>query len=101
MLRRCATQGLNGAVLHHGADEAGAVFVVINHLNGLFDLLVPPPGPAYDDKGERRFERVYDTPQDWPQLQEYIAKRRRADPDIWVVEIEDRQGLAGLQPTSI
>ncbi len=98
LLRRCAVQGLNGAVLHRGAEEAGAVYVVINHLDGLHHLLVPPPGPAYDEDGERQFELAYPEPQPWLPLSAYIAKRRKSDPDIWVVEIEDRNGLAGLEP---
>jgi hypothetical protein len=96
LLRRCAVQGLNGAVVHRGAAEAGAVFVIINQLNGLHHLLVPPPGPAYDDIGDRQFEMAFPDPKPWPEISAYVAKRRKTDPDIWVVEIEDRHGLAGL-----
>ncbi len=98
LLRRCAVQGLNGAVLHRGAEEAGAVYVVINHLNGTHHLLVPPPGPAYDAEGERQFELAFPELRAWPPLSDYIAKLRKSDPDIWVVEIEDRDGMAGLKP---
>ncbi len=98
LLRRCTVQGLNGAVLHRGAEEAGAVYVVVNHLNGLHHLLAPPPGPAYDEAGDRQFELAFPEPQPWLQVSDYIAKRRKSDPDIWVVEVEDRTGLAGLKP---
>ena len=100
-LRRCQVQGLNGAVVHRGAEEAGAVFVVINHLDGGYDLLVPPPGPAYNDDGERRFEKAFATPQPWPTINEVLARRKKSDSDIWVVEIDDRHGLAGLQPEPV
>jgi hypothetical protein len=57
LLRRCAGEGLFGAVLHKGNAEAGALMVVINHCDGGYTLLAPPPGPAYDAQGTRQFEK--------------------------------------------
>jgi hypothetical protein len=97
LLRRCSVHGKFGAVLHKGNAEAGAVMVVINHLNNTHTLLVPPPGPAYDEEGERRFSNRTATPQAWSEINALIARARRVDDDLWVVEIEDRDGFAGLQ----
>jgi hypothetical protein len=99
-LRRCEVAGKFGAVLHRGAEEAGAVFVVINHLDGTHHLLGPPPGPSINDEGERLFVNEFAAPVDWPTLREKIERHRKSDPDIWVVEVEDRTGLAGLKPSS-
>ncbi len=96
LLRRCAGTGHFGAVIHHGADEAGAVYVYINHLNGTYDLLSPPPGPAYNEEGERRFMKEFASPVDWQQASEVVARRRKSDPDLWAVEIEDRYGFASI-----
>ena len=96
LLRRCAGEGLFGAVIHHGADEAGAVFIYINHLDGTYDLLSPPPGPAYDAEGQRRFMKEFPFPIDWAQASAIVARRRKFDPDLWAVEIEDRSGLASI-----
>jgi hypothetical protein len=96
LLRRCSVEGKFGAVLHKGNAEAGAVFIVINHLNGTHSLLAPPPGPAYDENGERRFEKRTPTPLPWFETSEKIERIRRSDDDIWVVEIEDREGFANL-----
>lgn len=96
LLRRNSVEGRFGAVLKRGAEEAGAVYVVINHLDGRYDLLGPPPGPAYDDEGQRRFERLLPQSSQWPEINTLLERRRTSDPDIWIVEIEDRQGLAGL-----
>ena len=96
LLRRCSAQGHFGAVIHHGADEAGVIFIYINHLNGTYDLLAPPPGPAYDENGERRFVRQFDSPVDWEKASNIVQKRRKFDPDLWAVEIEDRNGFAGI-----
>ena len=94
-LRTCQTQGKFGAVLHAGDDDAGAVFVVINHLDGQHTLLGPPPGAAIDDDGNRRFE-LRGNGLDWQQVSEKLRALRSFDSDLWAVEVEDRTGLAGL-----
>lgn len=98
LLRRCELQGMFGAVLHRGAAEAGALYVVVNHLDGTYDMLAPPPGAAYDDAGERRFVSAFATPVPWADVSAKLARARQFDSDIWAVEIEDRNGFAGLTP---
>lgn len=95
-LRRCDINGQFGAILKKGADEAGAVYVVINHLDGSHDLLAPAPGSAFDDSGERRFVKDVAAPVPWPEITERMERRKRVDPDLWLIEVEDRNGLAGL-----
>jgi hypothetical protein len=98
LLRTCETRGLFGAVLTKGAEEAGAVFVVINHLNGEHTLLGPPPGPSHDDEGTRLFIRESKVKLSWDDVREKMARKQRSDTDLWLVEIEDREGLAGIVP---
>jgi hypothetical protein len=95
-LRRHQVEGRYGAVIRKGAEEAGAVYVIVNHLDGTMHVFGPAPGPAYDDKGERRFALELGGPVDAASVDSLLARRRAADPDIWVVEIEDRVGNAGL-----
>jgi hypothetical protein len=97
-LRRCSVEGKFGAVLHVGNADAGALMIVVNHLNNTHSLLGPPPGPAYDESGERRFELRTPNPLPWFDMREKIERARRFDEDLWVVEIEDRDGFAGIQP---
>jgi hypothetical protein len=96
LLRRCQAQGHYGAVVRRGAAEAGAVFIIVNHLDGTCDLLGPPPGPAYDDSGERRFAKEFINPVSLQEIEKHLHRKRKSDPDLWEVEIEDRKGLAGL-----
>jgi hypothetical protein len=97
LLRRCQAQGLFGAVIRKGAEEAGAVFVIVNHLDGSFHLLGPAPGPSIDEAGDRRWILEAVPPAGQAEIDAILDKRRRVDSDIWVVEIEDRTGLAGLE----
>jgi len=96
LLRRCQGEAKFGAVLHSGADEAGAVYVAVNHLNGNYDLLGPPAGSSHDEEGTRIFRKAIAQPALWDEVREFIARQRKFDSDIWVVEIEDRTGFAGL-----
>ena len=100
LLRRCNGEGKYGAVIKKGAEEAGAVYVTINHLDGTYDLLEPPPGPSHDDQGNLLFSKAFALPAPWPEVQARFDRRLKADRDLWLVEIEDRVGLAGLNATS-
>ena len=83
-----------GAVRRRGAEEAGAVFVKIALMDGTAILFVPAPQTAYDDS--RPVERVFI--QSPPQaVEEQVIEARLAkeigfDPDVWIVEVEDREG---------
>ncbi len=96
-LRSNEVAGRFGAVLRKGAAEAGAVYVVINHLDGTLTVLGPAPGSAYDDKGDRRFVREFAAPVSWEDARQKLDRRAGQDTDMWIVEIEDRQGVAGLE----
>jgi hypothetical protein len=95
-LRRWFAQGGYAAVLRKGAVEAGAVYVVINRLDGTLTVFGPAPGPAYDEAGDRRWALASPQTTDPTTLATLIAKLERIDPDIWVIEVEDRHGTGGL-----
>jgi hypothetical protein len=93
-LRRCQGAGVFGAVRRRGAEEAGAVFVKVALMDGTAMLFVPAPQTAYDDS--RPVERVF-TPSPPQAVEEQAVEARLAkeisfDPDIWIVEIEDKAG---------
>ena len=95
-LRRWQTQGVYGAVIHKGAAEAGAIYVIVNHLDGKFHFFGPAPGPSHDEEGERRWSEVVSYPVSQEVLTQRVERAKSFDPDIWIVEIEDRTGTAGL-----
>ncbi|MDQ0469713.1 DUF1491 family protein [Labrys wisconsinensis] len=91
-IRRCAVEGAAAALRHRGAEEAGAVFVKVDRLDGTAALYGPAPQSLADPGGERRFVRL--TPEGATPLEaEQILQRQlRYDSDLWIVEAEDRQG---------
>ena len=93
-LRRCQSEGVFGAVRRRGAEEAGAVFVKVALLNGNAMLYAPAPQSAYDDS--RPVERVFAPSPAFPveerKIEERLMKEISFDPDVWIVETEDKAG---------
>ena len=89
-------EGLYGAVLRKGAEEAGAVYVIVDHRDGTCHLFGPAPGASHDEAGERRWVAEVSPPRGPPDAAALLERRARFDPDIWIVEIEDPKGTAGL-----
>ena len=95
-LRRCNIQGAFAAVRRRGAEEAGAVFVIINRLDGNAVLYGPAAQSAFDEAhpADRMFTAILggDAPAPEADVETRLAKEIRFDPDIWIVEVEDRAG---------
>ncbi len=90
-IRRSQSEGAFATVVHKGAEEAGAIFVVVNDLAGNLTLYGPAPQILYDAgaPSERQFECLIQG-QSQSDIDEKIRRERSFDPDIWVLEIEDR-----------
>lgn len=99
--RRCNVEGKYCTIVAKGAAEAGAVFVMVNRLDGRFHLLGPAPGPAFDEQGDRRFIEELPFPATESEVNALLNRRKKFDSDIWIVEVEDRNGTAGLTPAQV
>lgn len=96
-LRRCATEGAFATLRKRGAAEAGAIFVVLDRLDGRMAVFGPAPQSEAGEDGVRRFARVHD--EEWidgAAAAERIRRETKFDPDQWIVDVEDRQGRAFL-----
>jgi hypothetical protein len=80
-------------VRHRGAEEAGAIFVKLNRLDGTAELFGPAPQSAFDDARptDRLFSRCL-AEQSEAKIEERLVRELRFDPDAWIVEVEDRAG---------
>ena len=92
-IRRCAVEGASAVLRRRGAEEAGAVFVKVDRLDGTADLYGPAPQSLVSDSdGQRLFVRLTPpgaTPLD---AEQRLVREIRFDPDLWIVEAEDRAG---------
>jgi hypothetical protein len=94
-LRRCQVEGVFAVLRRRGAEEAGAVFIKISRLDGTAELFGPAPQSVFDDAqpAERAFSRCLTTqPAAEADVETYLAREVRFDPDVWIVEVEDRAG---------
>lgn len=100
-MRRCHIEGAFAAVRRHGADEAGAVFIKINRLDGSGVLYGPAPQSAFDEAqpSDRMFTAVLgrDAPAAEADIEARMQREMRFDPDLWLVEVEDREGRSFLE----
>jgi len=94
-VRRCEIGGAYGAVRRRGAEEAGAIFIKINRLDGTADLYGPAPQSAFGEArpADRAFAAcLKELPAAETEVEAFLGREIRFDPDVWIVEIEDRQG---------
>ena len=96
-VRRCFAQGAMATVARRGAEEAGAIFVIVDRLNGIADLYVPAPQATFDElrPSERIFQLVV-AGQPLAEVDARLEREVRFDSDLWVVAVEDRDGRAFL-----
>lgn len=88
LIRRAELGGGFGMVVRKGDARAGSVLV--KTLN-LADKSVRLFGEATRGDGERVWMRPALSDQE-SDLDRYIERAIRIDPDVWVIEIEDKQG---------
>ncbi len=93
LVRRSFAEGAMAAVVKHGSDEAGAIFVRVSRLDGTTDLYGPAPqaSVATEDTGDRLFERLLARVPE-SVIDDRLRSELKFDSDLWIVEIEDRAG---------
>ncbi len=88
-IRRCWTNDVPAVLVRRGDNTAGTVLLKINRIVGGCTVLAPSTGI----EGERIwYSATGAEPVAEAEADAYIARRLDSDPDLWVVEIEDREG---------
>lgn len=88
-LRACNAEGIPATVVRHGYDEAGAVLIKLNQGAAGCSVLAQ----VRTMEGDLVWMRGTG-PECVPEQQadDYIGRQLRVDPDLWVIEVEDRKG---------
>jgi hypothetical protein len=87
-VRRAEVAGAQAYVVRKGSEEAGAVFLKISRLDGTCTVL----NQARDGDGELVWARPLGVTTEEATASAYLDRQVRYDPDLWIVEIEDREG---------
>jgi|SRR6185436_2112865 hypothetical protein len=90
LIRRVQVEGASAFVVRSGAEEAGAIILKIAKLDGTIQVL----NQARNAKGELVWARPIGDFVSEARAAEWCDKQVKFDPDLWILEIEDRQGRA-------
>ena len=85
-LARLRLADIPAFVTARGDATAGAVVVKLNTLDGAAQACAR----SYDATGTRVWTPLAEGPE--PEVEAAVGRQRRFDPDLWVIEVEDRQG---------
>jgi hypothetical protein len=88
LVRRAEVAGAQAFVVRKGAEEAGAILIKLNRLDGTCTVL----SQARRGEGELVWMKQLGEVVDDASAQSLFDKQIKFDPDIWIVEIEDRLG---------
>lgn len=85
-LRRLDLYNIPAFVVARGDDTAGAVLVKLNKLDGRAAAYQR----SFNIDGDRIWVTLAEGPE--PDVDAVLNRQRDFDPDLWVIEVEDRQG---------
>lgn len=97
LIRRAQVGGASAFVLQKGDAERGDVLVKVAHLDRTARLFAP----SMDMDGARVFLDLITqgVGPDEVAVDDYVRRARDRDRDLWVIEIEDREGRHFLTET--
>lgn len=92
-IRRCASAGLTAVVVRHGDDDAGAIYIRINRLDGTSLLFGPQPaGLSVAEEDRRWVACLSEQGAADDAVETFLEREAKFDSDLWVVEVEARDG---------
>jgi hypothetical protein len=97
-VRRLAGGGRHAYIVRHGDDDAGAIYIRVNRLDGTSLIFGPAPASLAGAETDRRwiaFSKGAARPD--PEVDALLEREARTDPDLWIVEVEARDGSHGLE----
>ena len=96
-IRRCSSAGSPAVVVRRGDADAGVILIRIARLDGSGDLYGPAPSGYVADEGggDRSFVALATKAPD-ADIEKRLTSEIRLDADLWVIEVEDREGRSFL-----
>jgi hypothetical protein len=92
-LRRCQGEGVPVVIVQRGDAAAGAIFISVDRLDGTVCVYGPAPAGLTESEMDRRWVSCFGPrPASAAEAGSYLARQREFDPDLWIIELEDRAG---------
>ncbi|MBB5518265.1 DUF1491 family protein [Amphiplicatus metriothermophilus] len=96
-LRRAQAAGAFAHIARKGDPDAGAIAVKVF----MGRLETGPVARLFiqsrNEMGETIWREPFDGPVPEERADDWLARERRIDPDLWIVEVEDRQGRSFVE----
>jgi hypothetical protein len=95
LMRRVAGEGGFATIAKKGALEAGAIYIAVRQRTGKVQLFSPAAQQYYqDERPQDRLFSMVETVSSDEDINKFVDKETRFDPDFWLVELEiDTNGL--------
>jgi hypothetical protein len=90
LIRRVQVAGASAFVVRSGAEEAGSIILKVAKLDGSVLVL----NQARNARGELVWAQALGGWVSEPRAAEWCDRQVKFDPDLWIIEIEDREGRA-------
>lgn len=88
-----ADKGACALLVRRGEASAGAIYIKVSRLDRTAQLYSPAPSYYGNDENERHWFREFgDEPQEEREVDAFLATQTKYDQDIWVIEVEDKEG---------
>ena len=90
LIRRVQLEGASAFVIRSGAEDAGSIILKVAKLDGSVLVL----NQARNARGELVWAQPLGGWVDEARAAKWCDKQVKFDPDLWIIEIEDREGRA-------
>lgn len=97
-IRRCHSEGVPAAVVRFGDEDAGAIFIRVNYLDGTSVIYGPAPAGLETEGLDRKLTpalKGFRTAE--KDVEEYFQREISFDSDLWIIEIETKEGRHFLE----
>ena len=92
-LRLCQAEGIPVVFVRRGDESAGAIFIRIDLLDGGVALYRPAPSGSEESEAERRWVSCFGRSRaTMAEADLYLARQLKFDQDLWIIEVEDKEG---------
>lgn len=90
-LKHAQSLGLFATIIKKGDENAGQIYILVNKNNSEFILIGPPFGTSFNHDGQKLWSYpLGQAPLSQLEIDDYLNKIRNFDPDIYILEIEDK-----------
>ncbi|MFV0369071.1 MAG: DUF1491 family protein [Hyphomicrobiaceae bacterium] len=97
-LRVVAAQGAHAVVVKHGDDDAGAIYIKIVTHDRTARVFGPAPAGLDGAEQERKWIALSSKAVTHEaEVDRLLEREAEFDPDLWIVEVEDRDGRCFLE----